>query len=156
MKACDKSYGYHHYAILVSKECTWLTGFLLLLLLLCIFSKHVVVAFDDASKASRIQPQFHSFPPTFNGKKTQVTLSSPCLWASFHPLSSSLSEVRKVRRFYSICIWNLMHKVWGNNYSSCTGRRSEIIWSSSGGAQEKGKRVIDHNRMKTSSSWLFF
>jgi hypothetical protein len=31
-----------------------------------------------------------------------------------------------------------MHKV-GGNYSSCTGRSSENICSSSGGAQEKGK-----------------
>jgi hypothetical protein len=39
-----------------------------------------------------------------------------------------------------------MHKVRGN-YSSCTGRSSENICGSSGGAQEKGQ-----NRMKLSSA----
>jgi hypothetical protein len=31
-------------------------------------------------------------------------------------------------------------KRFGSNYSSCTGRSSENIYSSSGGADEKGKR----------------
>jgi hypothetical protein len=29
----------------------------------------------------------------------KVTLSSPCLWACFHPIPS-LSGIRKVRKFY--------------------------------------------------------
>ncbi len=76
----------------------------------------------------------------------KVIMSSPCPWASFHPLSPSLSEVRKVRKFYWIWAWNaetqhLMHKVQ-RNYSSCTCRSSEnICSSSSGGAQEKGNRA---------------
>jgi hypothetical protein len=40
-----------------------------------------------------------------------------------------------------------VHKVRGN-YSSCTCSSSENICSSSGGAQEKGKR--DQNRMRLS------
>jgi hypothetical protein len=55
-----------------------------------------------------------------------------------------LSEVHKVTKFYLIWAWNaetqhLMHKVEGN-YSNCAYRSSENICSSSGGAQEKGKR----------------
>jgi hypothetical protein len=37
---------------------------------------------------------------------------------------------------------HLMHKVRGNNCSSCTCRSSENICSSSGSAQEKGKTVF--------------
>ncbi len=60
------------------------------------------------------------------------------------PLIPSLSEVRKIRKFYSIWVWNaetqhLMHKVW-SNYNSCTCRSSENTCSSNGGVQEKGKR----------------
>ncbi len=64
-----------------------------------------------------------------------------------------LSEVRKVREFYSIWIWNAetqhsVHKVRGS-YSSCTGRSSENTCSSNGGNQEKGKWG-GQNRMKLS------
>jgi len=34
----------------------------------------------------------------------KVTLSSPCLWTSFHPPIPSLSEVCQLRKFYSIWV----------------------------------------------------
>jgi hypothetical protein len=77
----------------------------------------------------------------------KVTLSSTCLWASFHPLSLSLGEVHKVRKEV---LFNLGMKCWNSAFNAHkvrgtiivvvrTGRISENICSSSGGAQEKGK-----------------
>jgi hypothetical protein len=34
----------------------------------------------------------------------KVTLSSPCLWVSFHPLSSLFSCIHKVKTFYKISV----------------------------------------------------
>jgi hypothetical protein len=57
----------------------------------------------------------------------------------FHPLPiPSFSGIRKVRNF----LLNLRLKScirFESNYSSCTGRSSENICSSSGGAKEKVK-----------------
>jgi hypothetical protein len=63
----------------------------------------------------------------------KVTLSLSLL----SPPIPSFSGIRKVRKFYL----NLSIKCtrFQINYSSCTGRSSENICSSSGGAQEKGK-----------------
>ncbi len=50
MKACDKSYGYHHYAILVSKYVhltLWVLIFIIIIIM-HLFQHVVVVAFDDA------------------------------------------------------------------------------------------------------------
>jgi hypothetical protein len=70
---------------------------------------------------------FHSFSPPIlyscivsyyitNRVFLKVTLSSPSLWASSHPLSPVWVTVRIVMKFYKIWVWNaeaqhLMHKV---------------------------------------------
>jgi hypothetical protein len=83
-----------------------------------------------------------SFAKSGDEMKTQnnrlickVILSSPCLWAYFHPLSPPHSVV-SAKKWNSI---HLMQTRFESNYSSCTGRSSENICSTSGGGQEKGK-----------------
>jgi len=65
----------------------------------------------------------------------KFTLSSPCLWASFHPLSPPSSDLCKVSKRLE------------RNHSSCTGRSSENIRSSSGGDQEKKERQGETQKM---------
>jgi len=81
----------------------------------------------------------------------KVILSSPCLWACFHPLSSIWVRSAK---FDIIWEWNAenqqrMHKV-RDNYSSCICRSSENICSSRGCAQEKMK---DGVKTRSNSVW---
>ncbi len=87
----------------------------------------------------------------FLGVFLKVILSSPCLWACFHPLSHLWVRSAK---FYIIWLWNaenhhLMHKV-RDNYSSCRCRSSENICSSRGSAQEKMK---DGVKTRSNSAW---
>jgi hypothetical protein len=81
----------------------------------------------------------------------QVTLSSPCLWASFHPPIPSFNGICKVKTF----LLNLSMKCWNSAFSAQGStlivlqfglRSSENIFSSSGG-RSSGKRK---DRMKLS------
>jgi hypothetical protein len=73
----------------------------------------------------------------------KVTLFSPCLWASFHLLSSLLVVSAKYRHLiksqYEMLKLSIYCTRFETNYNSCTDRNSEKIGSSSGGAQDNGK-----------------
>ncbi len=70
-----------------------------------------------------------------------VTLYSPCLWASFHSLSPpsvvSAKQWNFIKSQYELM--KLGIQCTETNYSRCTVKSSENICSSSGGAQEKVK-----------------
>jgi hypothetical protein len=74
----------------------------------------------------------------------KVTLSSPCLWASFHPypLFQWYPQSKDIRLNLSMKCWNSAFNARGprlTNCCSCTVRSSENICSDSGDAQERGK-----------------
>jgi hypothetical protein len=73
----------------------------------------------------------------------KVTLSSPCLWAYFHPLSPpsvvSPNKGNFIKSQYEMLNLSIQCTRFESNYNNCTGTISENICSSSGGAQEKGK-----------------
>jgi hypothetical protein len=62
----------------------------------------------------------------------------------FSPTIPSVSGIRKVRKFflksqYEMLKLRIQCRRYDSNYSSCTGRSIDNTWSSSVGAQEKGK-----------------
>jgi hypothetical protein len=81
----------------------------------------------------------------------ELSIKSPSLHPLFNPLSPllsspipSLNGIHKVMKFLlnrSMKCWKSAFNAQGSEskYSSCTGRSSENICSSSGGAHEKGK-----------------
>ncbi len=75
----------------------------------------------------------------------KATLSSPCLWACFHSPIPSLSDICKVRNFIKsqyemLKLISISRTMFESNYSSCTGRRSENIWSSTAVEAVRKKR----------------
>jgi hypothetical protein len=79
----------------------------------------------------------------------KVTLSSPSLLACFHPLSplSVCPQSNEIlfKSQYEMLKLSIECTRFESNYNSCTGRSSENICNTSGGAQEKRK-----DRMKLS------
>jgi len=78
----------------------------------------------------------------------EISVKSLCLWTSFHPPNPSFGGIRKVKKFYKISVWNAETQYemlsiscirFERNHTSCTGRSSENLSSSTGGAQEKKK-----------------
>jgi hypothetical protein len=73
----------------------------------------------------------------------KVTLSSPCLWACFQSVSPlslvSAKQGNFIKSQYEMLKLSIYCTRFQTNYSSCTGRSSENICRSSGGAQEKEK-----------------
>lgn len=62
----------------------------------------------------------------------KVTLSSPSLWASFHPLFP-LSKDILFKSQYELLKLSILCTKFQSNYSNSIGRSSENIWSSSNG-----------------------
>ncbi len=69
---------------------------------------------------------------------------SPCLWASFHSLTPllvvSVKEGNCIKSQYELLKLSILCTRFERNYSSCTGRSSENLCSSSGAAQVKERR----------------
>jgi hypothetical protein len=86
----------------------------------------------------------------------ELSVKSPCLWASFHPLSPlsvvSAEQWNFIKSQYEMLKLSL--QCTETNYSRCTGKSSENICSSSGGARKKGK--TGWNSVYHQIWWFFF
>jgi hypothetical protein len=69
----------------------------------------------------------------------KVTLSSPCLWASFHPPYPLFQWYPQSKEIFIKPQFKMLKLRFATNCRSYTVRSSENICSSSGGTQEKGK-----------------
>ncbi len=69
---------------------------------------------------------------------------SPCLWASFHSptplLVVSVKEGHFIKSQYELWKLSSLYTRFERNHSSCTGRSSENLCSSSGAAQVKERQ----------------
>ncbi len=74
----------------------------------------------------------------------QIPVKSSCLWASFHSLTPllvvSIKEGNFIKSQYELLKLSILCTRFERNYSSCTGRSSENLCSSSGAAQVKERR----------------
>jgi len=72
-----------------------------------------------------------------------ITVFSPYLWASFHPLYPLLMVFAKegnlIKSQYEMLKFNIWCIRFESNYNSCTNRNSENICCNHEGDQEKGK-----------------
>ncbi len=73
----------------------------------------------------------------------KVTLSSPCLWAAFHPLCPLFNEVRKVKKF----LFNLGMKCWNSAFNT-QGSRYILILVVQVGAVKIYAAAVDALRKK--------